>query len=192
VPADPFATLGLTAEASADDVRAARRQLALEHHPDRGGDPNAMRAVNEAAAAALRRLTDGGTDRSGRSGSRDRGPRGRPSPGGRPPTSGVARDVPSFSVEALPVHTFEALLLAAAVLGDVLDDDPPYRLDAALGPPLSCWCRLDVLPDAGSSTVTLTIGSLGDQPAPSVEAVRDAWIAELNSLDWDTVQSDAG
>lgn len=184
---DPFATLGLTAEASADDVRAARRRLALEHHPDLGGDPGAMRAVNEAAAAALRQVArprDGGTrpgpapvPEAARTGA-DRGER----------WSGVTRDIPSFTVEALPVHAFEALIIAATALGEVLDDDPPYRLDTALGPPLSCWCRLEVLPDAGSSTVTLTVGSVDGRPAPAVETVRDAWIAELNSLDWENLQ----
>lgn len=35
---DPYAALGLSAGASAAEVQAAYRALALEHHPDRAGD----------------------------------------------------------------------------------------------------------------------------------------------------------
>ena len=35
---DPFATLGLDWSADLAAVRAARRRLALEFHPDHGGD----------------------------------------------------------------------------------------------------------------------------------------------------------
>ncbi len=74
--------------------------------------------------------------------------------------------------------------MVAPALGEVLDDDPPYRLDAFIGAPFECWCRLDVVPDAGSSTVSLTIGSIDGAPVPPVETVRDLWIRELNALDW--------
>jgi hypothetical protein len=94
----------------------------------------------------------------------------------------VQRDVPSFTVDALPVDTFEALLIAAALLGEAIDDDPPYRLDAYLSEPFDCWCRLDVVPDAGSSTVGLTIGGIDGRPVPDVVTVRDAWVDALNSL----------
>ncbi len=100
----------------------------------------------------------------------------------------VARDVPSFTVEALPVVTFEALVIVASWIGEVLDDDPPYRLDAYLdasrGAPLDCWCRLDIVPDAGASTVSIAVGGLDGAPPPDVDVVRDAWIANLNVLDW--------
>ena len=49
-----------------------------------------------------------------------------PRPGGR-----LAHDVASFTIEALPVEAFEALLIVATWLGEPLDDDPPYRLDVA-------------------------------------------------------------
>ena len=67
-------------------------------------------------------------------------------------------------------------------MGEVLVDDPPYVLEVHLVDPGPCWCRLDLVPDAGGSTVTLTVASLGDDPAPDVEAVRDAWVANLNRL----------
>ena len=184
--ADPFATLGLRRDATADDIRAARRQLAKSHHPDRGGDRADMQRINEAADAALRTV-----------GSPEPNP---PEPKPPAPTqanrsaadrsaaepvmSGVSRDVPSFTVEALPVETFEAMLVVASWLGEVLDDDPPYRLDTYLAEPFDCWCRLDVVPDAGASTVSLTVAGIDGAPTPDVTAVRDAWIANLNAVDW--------
>ena len=145
-----------------------------------------MRRLNDAASTALRAIA-----RRDDPAERDTEP--RPTPDGRPAEASPGRewlgtrtasDVPSFTVEALPVETFEALLVVAPSLGEVLDDDPPYRLDAYIGVPHECWCRLDVVPDAGSSTVSVTIGSIDGHPVPSVETIRDLWIAELNALDW--------
>ena len=45
---DPHQALGVSPRASADEVRSRYRQLALQHHPDRGGDPKRMQRVNEA------------------------------------------------------------------------------------------------------------------------------------------------
>ena len=39
-----------------------------------------------------------------------------------------------------------------------------------------------LVPDDGGSTVTLTVASVGDEPAPDVELVRDVWVANLNRL----------
>ena len=107
----------------------------------------------------------------------------RPASAG-PPATGrrVAHDVASFTIEALPVEAFEALLVVATWLGEVLVDDPPYQLDVALGEPFECWCRLDLVPDAGASTVALTLASLDGRPVPDLDAVRDAWVANLNTL----------
>jgi hypothetical protein len=173
---DALARLGLPSDASADDIRAARRTLAKSLHPDLGGDAEEMQAVNEAADVALQRLTQ---------------PTGAESPPESPlgspgwSWSGVDRDIPSFTVEALPVETFEGLLVVASWIGEVLDDDPPYRLDAHLYEPVECWCRLDVVPDAGASTVSLTIAGLDGAPTPDIVAVRDAWITNLNTVDWE-------
>jgi len=172
---DPLAALGLEPGASVADIQAARRRLARVHHPDRGGDPAQMRTINEAADAALSAI--------GATGRADPVARDRPrrSPDG---AAGITRDVPSFTVEALPVETFEAMLVVAAWLGEVLDDDPPYRLDTYLHEPFDCWCRLEVVPDAGASTVSLAVAGLDGAPAPDVLAVRDAWVANLNAVDW--------
>lgn len=177
---DPFTTLGLAPSASAAEVREARRELARSFHPDAGGDVAAMQAVNSAAAEALRII---GSPQS---------PASPPSPAQQstPPQAewvGTTRDVPSFTIEALPAKAFEALLVAAAELGEMEDDDPPYELRTLLAAPLACWCQLDVVPDAGASTVSISIAPIEHHPMPSLIDVRNAWIVALNSLDWSTL-----
>jgi hypothetical protein len=178
--------LGLTPDADAEAIGAARRDLAKAAHPDAGGSAAAMQRVNLAAEAALAIVTDGPpgvtTGTRGDGVRRTSPPRDRPR---RPDEHRPLRtDHPSFTVEALPVETFEALLIAAAALGQVIDDEPPYRLEVALAEPVRGWCRLDVVPDAGASTVSLAVGPEPGFPTPGVEAVRDQWIAALNGLDW--------
>ena len=163
---DPFAVLGLQPTATLAEVRAARRRLASEFHPDHGGDAVRMGEINVAFDAAVAHLTG-------------RRPLPAPVPSGY---RGVQHDDPSFTVDALPAETFEALLVVTAWMGEVLVDDPPYLLEVHLFEPAPCWCRLELLPEAGGSSVTLTVASVGGQPAPDVEAVRDLWVANLNRL----------
>ena len=49
-------TLGITARATADDLKRAFRQRALATHPDRGGDAEAFRQVQRAFKEAQRRI----------------------------------------------------------------------------------------------------------------------------------------
>jgi hypothetical protein len=70
----------------------------------------------------------------------------------------------------------------ATWLGEIVDDDPPYRLDVVLGEPLTSWCRLELLPDAGASTVAVTLVAVDDTGVPDIDSVRDTWVAALNSL----------
>ncbi len=188
--ADPFELLGVGRDATADQVRAARRLLAKDHHPDHGGDEHAMRVVNEAAATALRAIEqrsrglDEPTIHAEPAGAAEQ-ESPRPSDLAADARGRVVRDTPSFTVEALPVETFEALLVVASWLGEVLDDEPPYRLDTYLHEPFDCWCGLDVVPDAGGSTVSLAVAAVDGTSAPDVLDVRDAWIANLNLVDWD-------
>lgn len=93
------------------------------------------------------------------------------------PSCRAEHDHPSFVIELLPAEAFEALLVATTWIGDVLVDEPPYLLEVHLHEPTPCWCRLELVPDAGASTVSLTV----DGPV-SAEAVRDLWIAVLNQL----------
>ncbi|MGK0275785.1 MAG: hypothetical protein ACI9N0_002172 [Ilumatobacter sp.] len=178
---DPFRLLGLSTNASAAEVRKARRDLAKEHHPDAGGNADLMRVINVAAGAALRILADPSV--------------GTPPPADaptyaaqEPDDAGMTRDIPSFTVEALPVETFEALLVVTSWIGEVIDDEPPYRLDVLIhthaGIEYPCWCRLELVPDAGASTVSIGVGSYDDQPTPSITALRDLWVTHLNRYDW--------
>lgn len=171
----PHAILGVTETATAEEIRAARRELARRHHPDAGGDAAVMQQVNAAAAQALRQLDQAAPVS-------DPGSHGRSEE--RSEWVGTTRDVPSFTIEALPVEAFEALLLAAAELGEIEDDDPPYELRTLLAAPLRCWCQLDIVPDAGASTVSVSIAPADRHRLPSLLDVRNAWIDALNRLDW--------
>ncbi len=163
---DPFAMLGLKRTATVSEIDAARRFLAKSAHPDRGGSVVEMQRIN-AAAEAARALVD--VQRSVEAVGR------------------ILVDYPSFTIEALPVQAFEALLIVAELLGELIDDDPPYQMEVLLSDPLPCWCRLSIMPDAGASTVSIEVGSQPGGPAVDIDLVRDAWIAALNELDWNAL-----
>lgn len=195
MPDDPFVLLGVSRDATLAEVRAARRRLAFDRHPDRGGSADAMRELNAAFDAAVGHLT----------GRRPLTNSPAPAPSTRPPTTGrvtpsgdpqpassgravrphrwtgrVQHDVPSFVIDALPAEAFEALLVVTSWIGEVLVDDPPYVLEVHLYEPAACWCRLDLVPDAGASTVSLTVAAVGNTPAPLLDDVRDVWVHQLN------------
>ena len=210
---DPFRVLGLSrGQADADAVRRARRRLARENHPDIGGDLDAMRAVNAATTAALAEL-----DAASSSGAAERSPRrahtqaassGADVPPSSPQSGADARDGAtagdhdtgskdhvaatrvdrcSFTIEVLPVDAHEVLCVAASWIGEIVDDDPPYLLDVDMHDPLRAWCRLELVPDAGATTVSLavsaTYGADGLLVAtPHVDAVRDVWVDVINRL----------
>ena len=174
---DPYAVLGVGRDATLDEIRTARRRLAAEFHPDHGGDPVRMGEINIAFDSVVARLMI------------------RPASASVPPPPpaasqsssarrylGVQHDAPSFTIDTLPVEAFEALLIVTSWMGEALVDDPPYVLEVHLTEPGPCWCRLDLVPDAGSSTVSLTVASIDGTPAPDIEAVRDLWVAQLNRL----------
>jgi hypothetical protein len=167
--ADPFDVLGVGHDATLDEVRSARRKLAAEFHPDHGGDAARMGEINVAFDAVIAHLMQ---------------PPAPPSPAPPAPRRypGVQHDAPSFTIDTLPVEAFEALLIVTSWMGEVLVDDPPYVLEVHLTEPGPCWCRLDLVPDAGGSTVTLTVASIDGTPAPDIEQVRDVWVANLNRL----------
>ena len=194
---DPFGELGLRFDAPLEEIRAARRQLARTAHPDHGGDEDTMKRLNAAFDAAVahatgrRLLFDPSIAPSGSvrgatgSSSRHEPVRRRP--------SRVAHDHPSFTVDALPAEAFEALVIVANWIGKVLVDEPPYLLDVHLYEPAECWCRLELVPDAGASTVSVTVASADDDPnpgvpVPDVEDVRDVWVAQLNRLGADEAE----
>ena len=189
---DCFEILGLDAErAEPDDILRARRQLAARFHPDRGGDPGRMVEVNAAADRALRQIAL--RTRGGSASEQSREPSevwGEDAPErGRSGSVDAHRtsDHPSFTVDVLPVDAFEGLLLVVAELGEVVDEDPPYLLETLIrdrGDGHGTWCRLELVPDAGSTTVSLLVDSDGPGDGATVTEIRDAWIAGLNRLDW--------
>ena len=51
----PYEILGISPEASNDEVRLAYKRAAMKHHPDRGGDPTEFAKVKQAFEALQRR-----------------------------------------------------------------------------------------------------------------------------------------
>jgi hypothetical protein len=177
---DPFAVLGVDADSELAELRAARRRLAMDVHPDHaGGDAEEMRRINAAFDAAVRARQDRFGHQNGSPSTRSRdqsapAPRRRFGPR-------VDHDVASFTIEALPAEAFEALLVVSTWIGEVLVDDPPYQLEVVLADPFACWCRLELLPEAGASTVSLTVAGTGPE-VPELDDVRDLWVSQLNQL----------
>ncbi|HEY4333174.1 MAG TPA: J domain-containing protein [Ilumatobacteraceae bacterium] len=194
---DPFEVLGLTRDATLAEVRAARRRLAFDLHPDRGGSAEGMRDLNASFDAAVGHITGRRPLPDLVAEDIDQPPAPRP-PGPTPPvstaggqrwprpsqpgwTGRVQQDVPSFVIDALPAEAFEALLVVTSWIGEVLVDDPPYVLEVHLFEPSECWCRLDLVPDAGASTVSLTVAPISaEQQPPLLDDVRDLWVRQLN------------
>ncbi len=163
--------LELELGASKDDIRRARRRLARAAHPDVGGTDQDMALINEAylvlvseAVDAEDRLGDHVGDRHGERDVRE---------------DFLARDVdrPSFVIDCLPVEAFDFLIMAARVLGDVADEDPPYLLDVLLEDPPMTWCRLEIVPDAGGSTVSI----LSDGRLTAGE-LCELWVRTINEI----------
>ncbi|OYR56258.1 J domain-containing protein [Halorubrum halodurans] len=74
--ADAYAELGLPTDADVDAVKRAYRERVKETHPDRGGDEEAFRRVQEAYATASDHA-DGNAAAAGRAGPGDRSGRSR-------------------------------------------------------------------------------------------------------------------
>ena len=163
---DPFRVLGLLPDAPETEVRARFRELALREHPDVGGDPAVMAQLIDAYRAALALA------------SAPRAPRGR-TPQRRARSE---RDASSFTVDVLPVEAFEYVRLAAAALGDIADEEVPYALEFVVRAGENLWCRCELFPDAGSTTVAVTVAPAGPEPLVRVDGMRDLLVAEINSL----------
>lgn len=167
------ALLGLVGPYDEKILRDHWRRAARDHHPDRGGSNDLMVRINEAYSGLMSGLIsdDEATPADLPS---------RPTQHHRPNTDPIVRSVdrPAFVIDALPVVAFETLLLAARVLGDVVDDDPPYVLEALIDHSgISTWCRLDLVPDAGSSTVSITTDG-----RVSAEQLCHVWVSTVNEL----------
>jgi hypothetical protein len=168
-----YQLLGVTRSSTVSEIVAARRVLAREFHPDRGGDPQHMAFINLAFDAII---ASHGKEASQQITvtSANVSPADALAP---ETTSGFSVDHPSFTINALPAVAYEVLILAARVLGDVSSDEPPYLLEVQLEDPPMTWCRLEIVPDAGSSTVSFVVDKEID-----AQQIRDLWITTINEI----------
>lgn len=164
--------LGLEPDATEAEIRRARRRLAKSLHPDlhdtrsRAAAERRMAAVNQAHDLLLALRAEQATLVP-------------PAAGGDGSFSDSSFSDGSFSVEALPVDAFEAVLLAAVNLGDVMRAEDPYLLAVLLDHPGPCQCVLELAPDAGATTVSIEIGPRHFGTCPTLRSVRDAFVAEI-------------
>ena len=176
---EAFTLLGLDIGAPIDVIRRAWRIKSIEHHPDAGGSNESMVRLNLALETAL--LWEPSTSSN------------VPNNNHKQETTQVAshlrRDVSSFSVNVLPVECWLALEVVAALCGPMIQDDPPYLLefmlhDSSLPSSRNAWCRCECVPEAGATTVHLTVGSTMESEIPSIDDVRDFLVDQLNRIDW--------
>lgn len=166
---DPFRVLGISRISSDSEIRTAWKELARTHHPDMGGDVAAMQRINTALEEALALCV-------------------KQDHANAVPTV-LHRDVSSLTVSVLPVDCYLALEVVAAICGPTVHEDPPYVLefhlhDTPVQHALYGWCRCELVPEAGSTTIHLTVGSDDRKQSPSVEEVRDYLVLQLNTIDW--------
>ena len=170
---DPFLVLSVERGASADEIRRAWRERARTVHPDVGGTDAAMQELNEALHSALAYVDVVSIATVSSS----------------PFLVRRERDVSSFTVDVLPAECFEALLIVAGISGAISHEEPPYQLEFSLHDSdvtgaLNGWCRCDLVPEAGATTVSLLVGTETSAEGISVEEVRDYLVANLNAIEW--------
>ena len=170
---DPREVLGVGPDAGPAEARRARRRLAKTLHPDlhdastRAEAERQMAVVNRAYDALL-------AEAAAAPAAPDPPP---------PPTDGPpAYAENAFAIDRLPVESFEAVLLAAVNLGDVIRTDAPYFLAVLLDDPGPCQCLLELVPDAGGTTVWIDISPRHFGTGPALTEVRDALAAEVGRV----------
>jgi hypothetical protein len=84
-----------------------------------------------------------------------------------------------FGIDALPVVAFEAVLLAAVELGDVVHVDEPYLLGVLVDHPGPCQCLIELVPEGSGTILTMDVGPRAYGVCPAGEAVRDAFVEEV-------------
>ena len=187
---DPYVVLGVSQDASVDEVRSAWKNRARKIHPDAGGSVADMQQLNGAlhqVLADIRQRTENAAINSVRPQSsfvQESASNTKKSDTVKRHWSRSSRDVSSFTIDCLPVEACEALLLTVSWHGVVAIDDPPYLVEAVLSEPFQCWVRFDIVPEAGASTVSVSVATPDGFPAISSEDVRDLFVSSLNELDW--------
>lgn len=168
------ALLGVTADASAEDIRRAYRSLMRRHHPDVARhDPTATtRAAELTSAYAL--LTSPPAPATLPP---------TPPPSDPPPTTEVRADG-AIVVEAPGPETFMRVLDALEAIGDVTYRDRSGFLQAIIHPvdgPL-CTMAVAVEPRAVDTLVLVSLDSMDGSAAPPVEPILDE-LARLIATD---------
>jgi len=76
MPEDYYEILGVSKEASPDEIKRAYRKLALQYHPDKGGDQEKFKKLNEAYQTLSDPQKRAGYDRFGKAGAQNFGGQG--------------------------------------------------------------------------------------------------------------------
>lgn len=180
---DPFSVLKIAPTTDEAVIRAAWRREAKKHHPDVGGSDEIMRELNEALHQALLQKSIDLFPES------DVTTRTEQSQVRREHVTMMSRQVlhdrSSFTIDLLPVDSFEFVKLAGAFLGSIIDEECPYLVEfslenADLVSPQSGWCRCELVPEAGGTMVHLTVGA--ESRPVSVEHIRDYLVHHINRL----------
>ena len=172
-----YQLLGVTRSSTVSEIVAARRVLAREFHPDRGGDPQHMALINLAFDSIIASHGEESAQQTTHTTTTTTAKGSRVDIATSDSGSRFSVDRPSFTINALPVVAYEVLLLAARVLGDISSDEPPYLLEVQLEDPPMTWCRLEIVPDAGSSTISFVIDKEID-----AQLIRDLWVTTINEI----------
>lgn len=173
---DPFSTLGIPRDSSEAVIRQAWREKIRASHPDVGGSHEESITFNNALRDALRASR---LENSPQIVSDERPLR----------TRKILRDTSSFTIDVLPIECWHVLEIVANQSGSVLVDEPPYLIeftlhDSGLDGCVDSWCRCEMVPEAGATTVHMTVGSARTR-IPDIDSVRDYLVACLNELEWE-------
>ena len=179
IASEAFSLLAVEPGSSSEEIRKAWRQQSVLFHPDTGGSNEEMIALNRALEIALEWTPEQNPENVLQI---------------DPKKTSVAthrlrRDVSSFTVNVLPVECWHGLEIVAALCGPTIQDDPPYLLefllhDTSLPDSLNGWCRCECVPEAGATTVHLTVGSAQENEMPNIDEVRDYLVEQLNHIEW--------
>lgn len=187
---DAWHELGLdAATATAESVKAAWRRLAKAHHPDlavgRGDLPGSEATATDSLDRINRAMELALADLATRDAPALHIP--MPAPGGEAAVWAEGEDPAdaTFSIPHLPVEAFELVLLAFSSIGDPKVVDEPYLLEGMVDDPFVGVARVEIVPEAGGSIVTVTTSPFGragtPPPTPAQIAGRLLW--ELKALD---------
>jgi hypothetical protein len=171
--------LGIHTGSSPEEIRRAWRLKSLELHPDTGGSNESMIQLNRALEVALADSVKEDAIVNHETVQR----------ASAYVASRIRRDTSSFTMNVLPVECWHALEVVAALCGPTIQDDPPYLLefllhDSSLPSTRNGWCRCECVPEAGATTVHLTVGSSSHSDLPNIDDVRDYLVEQLNLIDW--------